>query len=148
MLEERKDHGTAVERRPDAIHLYGVDRMSTQECLAYFAEYGPRRVEWLDDSSCNVVFGDVNSAKRAVLGKGRPFSPGDAPDLQGICPISLQFGLSYETTPDCNNLGVGLVRIAWSPLPLYRVCPRLRVVLSGVGGGGVGVGPPFLCLYG
>lgn len=72
-----------MERRPDTIHLYGVDRMSTQECLHYFGEYGPRRVEWLDDSSCNIVFADVNSAKRAVLGKGRPFSPGDAPDLQG-----------------------------------------------------------------
>lgn len=60
--------------------------MSTQECLHYFEEYGPRRVEWLDDSSCNIVFSDVNSAKRAVLGKGRPYNPGDAPDLQGLNP--------------------------------------------------------------
>lgn len=83
LQEERKDHGALVERRVDTIYLYGVDRMSTDECLRYFEDYGPSSVEWLDDSSCNVVFGDADSAKRAVVGKGRPFGPGEAPDLQG-----------------------------------------------------------------
>ena len=87
LLEDRKERGAAVERRPEAVHLYGVDRMSTKECLQYFEDYGPSRVEWLDDSSCNVVFADAESAKRAIIGMGRPFGPGQAPDLQGICPL-------------------------------------------------------------
>lgn len=72
-----------MERRPEAVHLYGVDRLSTRECMQYFEEYGPARVEWLDDSSCNVVFADPGTAKRAMIGKGRPFGPNEAEDLQG-----------------------------------------------------------------
>ena len=72
-----------MERRADTIYLYGVDRMSTRDCLQYFEDYGPSLVEWLDDSSCNVVFGDGDSAKRAVVGMGRPFGPGEASDLKG-----------------------------------------------------------------
>ncbi|KAG0211692.1 hypothetical protein BGX28_007586 [Mortierella sp. GBA30] len=52
--------------RPEAVHLYGTDEMSTKDVLAYFEAYGPSHVEWIDDSSCNVVFPDVYSAKRAL----------------------------------------------------------------------------------
>jgi hypothetical protein len=47
--------GTDVERRLEAIYLYGVDVMSTREVLSYFTEYGPVFVEWLDDSSCELM---------------------------------------------------------------------------------------------
>jgi len=73
-----------VARRPDAVHLYGVDLLSTAECLGYFEGYGPTCVEWLDDSSCNVLFGDAGSAARAIAGRGRPLPPdGAAPDHAG-----------------------------------------------------------------
>ncbi|GIL52549.1 hypothetical protein Vafri_8387 [Volvox africanus] len=49
--------------------------MSTKEVLSYFSEYGPVFVEWLDDSSCNVLFDDSNSVKRAIVGKGTPLPP-------------------------------------------------------------------------
>ncbi|KAF9979741.1 hypothetical protein BGZ75_009262 [Mortierella antarctica] len=52
--------------RPDAVHLYGTDEMSTKDVLAYFEAYGPSHVEWIDDSSCNIVFPDIYSAKRAL----------------------------------------------------------------------------------
>ena len=29
-------------RRPDAVHVYGVDLMSTGDLLKYFADYGAR----------------------------------------------------------------------------------------------------------
>ena len=83
LLEERKDPEAAVPRRPEAIHLYGVDVLSTAECLAYFGDYGPTHVEWIDDSSCNVVFADKHSAKRAMVAMGNPLPPGDAPHQQG-----------------------------------------------------------------
>ena len=35
---------------PQQVHAYGVDFMSSADILAYFKEYGPRFVEWLDDS--------------------------------------------------------------------------------------------------
>mmetsp|Transcript_34514 Transcript_34514/g.80693 ORF Transcript_34514/g.80693 Transcript_34514/m.80693 type:complete len:150 (+) Transcript_34514:659-1108(+) len=32
----------------------------------------PSHVEWLDDSSCNVVFADIHTARRALHAMGRP----------------------------------------------------------------------------
>ena len=52
LLEQRHLPRREVERRPAAVHLYGVDLMSTAECLGYFAEWGPTFCEWINDSSC------------------------------------------------------------------------------------------------
>ncbi|KAF9154739.1 hypothetical protein BG015_000050 [Linnemannia schmuckeri] len=52
--------------RLEAVYLYGTDEMSTKDVLKYFDAYGPSHVEWIDDSSCNIVFPDQFSAKRAV----------------------------------------------------------------------------------
>ncbi|KAG2435731.1 hypothetical protein HXX76_006928 [Chlamydomonas incerta] len=75
LYEQRREVGSDVERRPEAIYLYGVDVMSTREVLSYFGDYGATFVEWLDDSSCNVLFPDVNSTKRALVGRGTPLPP-------------------------------------------------------------------------
>lgn len=84
VLEERKEHGWDIPRRPEAIHLYGVDCMSTADCLSYFSDYGPTFVEWIDDSSCNVLFEDDYTAKRALVGRGNPLPPDNtAPDTAG-----------------------------------------------------------------
>jgi hypothetical protein len=84
VLEERKEHAWDIPRRPEAIHLYGVDCMSTAECLNYFSDYGPIFVEWIDDSSCNVLFDEAFSAKRALVGRGRPLPPdSNMPDTAG-----------------------------------------------------------------
>ena len=85
VLEERKEHGADIPRRPEAIHLYGVDCMSTSECLSYFGDYGPTFVEWIDDSSCNVLFEDEFTTKRALIGRGKPLPPDNsAPDTAGM----------------------------------------------------------------
>ncbi|KAK9807015.1 hypothetical protein WJX72_010790 [[Myrmecia] bisecta] len=79
LLEKRQDVDLEVERRPEAIHMYGVDLMSTGDCLKYFGDYGPTYVEWINDSSCNVLFEDAYTAKRAIVGRGRPLPPEDVP---------------------------------------------------------------------
>ena len=38
--------------RKDALHLYGVDELSTKEIFSYFENYKPMAVEWIDDCSC------------------------------------------------------------------------------------------------
>ena len=58
--------------RPDAVHLYGVDMLNNNEVLSYFLSYGPSYVEWIDDSSCNVVFPDAGGCARALAGRGKP----------------------------------------------------------------------------
>jgi hypothetical protein len=55
LFEERQDVDPLIERRPDAVYLYGVDVMSTKDVLSYFSDYGPTYVEWLNDSACKYV---------------------------------------------------------------------------------------------
>lgn len=75
LYEERKEASVDVERRPNAIHVYGVDLLSTSDILKYFADYGPTYVEWINDSSANVLFGDEGTATRALVGLGKPLPP-------------------------------------------------------------------------
>jgi hypothetical protein len=62
----------SVEVMVDTLHVYGVDRLSTDEILKYFDDYAPSYVLWLDDSSANLVFGDVANARRALFSLGQP----------------------------------------------------------------------------
>ncbi|KAJ1184590.1 hypothetical protein NDU88_001394 [Pleurodeles waltl] len=53
--------------RMDTIKMTGVDEMSTSDIFAYFKSYPPAHIEWLDDTSCNVVWLDEVTATRALL---------------------------------------------------------------------------------
>ncbi|KAM4046974.1 nuclear cap-binding protein subunit 3 isoform 2-T2 [Anomaloglossus baeobatrachus] len=53
--------------RLETIHVSGVDEMSTQDIFAFFKQYPPGYIEWLDDTSCNVVWLDEVTAARALL---------------------------------------------------------------------------------
>ncbi|XP_022451648.1 nuclear cap-binding protein subunit 3 isoform X1 [Delphinapterus leucas] len=53
--------------RLETIYLCGVDEMSTQDVFSYFKEYPPAHIEWLDDTSCNVVWLDEMTATRALI---------------------------------------------------------------------------------
>eukprot|EP00884_Botryococcus_braunii_P003900 jgi/Botrbrau1/13510/Bobra.0082s0103.1 len=90
LFEQRHDVPLDLARRAEAVHLYGVDVMSSEDCIAYFGDYGPTHVEWIDDSSCNVVFADPTSARRAIMGLGRPLHPDLFPDSAGLNPGDVQ----------------------------------------------------------
>nr|XP_060632234.1 nuclear cap-binding protein subunit 3-like [Anolis sagrei ordinatus] len=53
--------------RLDTLYVFGVDEMSTQDIFGYFKEYPPAHIEWLDDTSCNVVWLDEVTATRALI---------------------------------------------------------------------------------
>ena len=55
LFEARRDAPLDVERVMEVVHLYGVDVMSTGDVFAYFSDYAPVYVEWIDDSSCEYV---------------------------------------------------------------------------------------------
>jgi len=65
-VEDRTEVAEGVPLRMEAVHTYGTDRMSTQDLLSFFREYGPTHVEWINDSSANVVFADIYTARRAL----------------------------------------------------------------------------------
>uniref|UniRef100_A0A3P9DS77 Nuclear cap-binding protein subunit 3 n=1 Tax=Maylandia zebra TaxID=106582 RepID=A0A3P9DS77_9CICH len=57
--------------RMEAIHVMGVDDMSTQDVFGYFKEYPPAHIEWIDDTSCNVVWLDDDTPIRALINTSR-----------------------------------------------------------------------------
>ncbi|XP_069395532.1 nuclear cap-binding protein subunit 3 isoform X2 [Paralichthys olivaceus] len=61
--------------RMEAIYVTGVDDMSTQDVFGYFKEYPPAHIEWIDDTSCNVVWLDDNTPIRALINTSRMPDP-------------------------------------------------------------------------
>ncbi|XP_041742671.1 nuclear cap-binding protein subunit 3 isoform X2 [Coregonus clupeaformis] len=53
--------------RLEALHVAGVDDMSTQDVFCYFKEHPPAHIEWIDDTSCNVVWLDDITSTRALI---------------------------------------------------------------------------------
>ncbi|XP_030847583.1 nuclear cap-binding protein subunit 3-like isoform X1 [Strongylocentrotus purpuratus] len=67
--------GSKIDGSPvrfEALHLIGVDDMSTQDIFSYFQSYDPSSIEWINDTSCNIVWMDPHSAARALLGMSKP----------------------------------------------------------------------------
>lgn len=60
--------------RKDALHLYGVDELSTNDIFAYFDSYKPTAVEWIDDFSCNVIWKVENHAVNALKSMSIPYN--------------------------------------------------------------------------
>ena len=99
-LEARVDPDLDAKWRSDAVHLYGVDHMTTNECMGYFGEYGPVFCEWINDSSCNVVFADETTARRAIRMKGEPLGAAANPDEKGALPEGLEAEMLWHGGPE------------------------------------------------
>ena len=52
--------------RNDTLYIYGVDYLSTKEILNYFNYFNPLKVEWLNDTSGNVIFSAHDNALQAL----------------------------------------------------------------------------------
>lgn len=91
--------------------MFGVDRMDSKAVFQYFLDYGATYIEWLTVSSCkckggcvnyegNVLFADEHTARRALVGLGKPVQ------LNVPKEGAKEQKESTEGTEDC---GVGLV---------------------------------------
>lgn len=65
-LERRRVVAPGEVARKGVVHVFGADQLATRNVLGYFGAFGPSWCEWVNDSSCNVVFEDAFSAVRAV----------------------------------------------------------------------------------
>jgi len=97
LLEEAKEASNMAEQRMNAVHVYGVDKMSTGNIMSCFSGYGPSWVEWINDSSCNVVFEDDPSAARVLFTLALPEKDGsklrlDRSVLREIVPYAAKGG--------------------------------------------------------
>ena len=85
------------------MHVYGVDLLSTADIMKYFADYGPYFVEWLNDSSANVLFKDPATAKRAIAGLGKSLPPEDLPEgIDAADPANIEY--LWHKGEDCTKL--------------------------------------------
>lgn len=64
--EPRHDVPFTTEVRSNAIHVYGTDRCSNSDLFAYFSHEYPHEIEWINDSSCNIVFKNEEFAQQAL----------------------------------------------------------------------------------
>ncbi|CAO3639013.1 unnamed protein product [Cunninghamella blakesleeana] len=55
-----------LDTRPEAIYLLGLDNMSTNDIQAYCQETALKKIEWIDDSSCVLVYENEEEAKKAT----------------------------------------------------------------------------------
>ena len=65
--DRRLDCNSSIARRCDSLHVYGTDSMSTDNVMSVFKAYSPNSVEWVNLSSCNVVFPDASTAESAFI---------------------------------------------------------------------------------
>lgn len=84
VLEKRQDTDGHSQPRPDTIHLYGVDLLTTHDILSHFSAYNPTYVEWINDSSCNVCFPDEFAVKRVIVQMGEALTAQETADSGGM----------------------------------------------------------------
>lgn len=109
--EKRRTAASTETPRPESIYVYGTDKMSTNELLLLFMTHSPQWVEWINDSSANVVFESGAAASAALEGAtvalwsaqedesmitdGAPGPDGGVRD-----PEAVRAMLSWRTLPD------------------------------------------------
>lgn len=45
--------------RLEALHVRGIEEMSTQDVFKYFKDFGPASLEWINDYSCMMFVVEV-----------------------------------------------------------------------------------------
>uniref|UniRef100_A0A8C2F0S3 Nuclear cap-binding protein subunit 3 n=1 Tax=Cyprinus carpio TaxID=7962 RepID=A0A8C2F0S3_CYPCA len=88
--------------RLEALHMSGLDDMSTQDVFGYFKEYPPAHIECIDDTSCNVVWLDDITSTRALINLSRMPDKKEVTNTDSSKPSELsdqpQKGLSSRYT--------------------------------------------------
>lgn len=76
--ELRNEVAPGAKFRQDSVHVYGLDFLKTGHMEEIFGQFNHRYIEWINDSSANVVFRDAASARKALESLSYP-KAGDDP---------------------------------------------------------------------
>ncbi|QDZ19961.1 nuclear cap-binding protein subunit 3 [Chloropicon primus] len=128
LLEKRKDADGSSSSRLDTVHVYGVDLLSTKDIMKYFSEYFPQYVEWINDSSCNVVFADAGTAKRVLASLGKPLAEANEDDTNSVDQLFKSMGKTWHKGTDFLKNGKTPVPIMFRLATDEDVKPRERGV--------------------
>lgn len=72
--------------RRDGLHLHGVDELKTQDIFDHFGAYNPYSLEWINDSSCNVVWKSERLLLQALIESTGPYDPNQRADKSAQQP--------------------------------------------------------------
>lgn len=75
---ERNEIVKGTKFRQDAVHVHGLDFLKTGHMEEIFGQFNHKYVEWINESSANVVFRDAASARKALDSLSYP-KEGDHP---------------------------------------------------------------------
>lgn len=71
LLERARGLEASEKIRECGLHIFGVDMLDSKDVMRWMREWGPSWVEWVNDSSCNIIFEDHESTVRAWRGVER-----------------------------------------------------------------------------
>ncbi|KAI0898143.1 hypothetical protein F4806DRAFT_461278 [Annulohypoxylon nitens] len=95
--DEADDDETLV---PSKIHIRGLDVMNPDDVKSYVAEHFPdeslRRIEWIDDSSANLLFSSDSVAARALSS----LTAEDIQDVTQLPPRKIIAAKSFSKKPE------------------------------------------------
>eukprot|EP00210_Caulerpa_lentillifera_P002886 g2756.t1 len=106
--EARRDPGEGEIERRNALHVYGLDLLTTWDLRCYFKpKQGNVRIEWINDSACNVEYETEEKALEAVHRLKRS-SPSDGSGWYQGSPvkrkgISVQLSFRFATSMDTKD---------------------------------------------
>ena len=82
------------------IHIRGVDELKTNDIIAFATEHfpsrGPDQIEWIDDTSANIVYESSDTAADALL----HFTSDSNGDLTTTHPLQLRTAKPLSTQPN------------------------------------------------
>ena len=110
--ENEMDDDKKETKVPEKIHLFCIDvaafkQIRTHDILHHFTDYGPSYVEWLGETSVNVMFEDKFSAGRALraLGQDIPKKETKANDATEDATMEEEGETKIESEPKAEEGG-------------------------------------------
>ena len=95
---------------PDKVHIRGVDDLTTEDIKAFSLEHSPdspvARVEWIDDSSANIIYDAPATALEALL----RFTSQTSPLSSDLSALDLRAAKAFTSRPE-SHLRVRLALI-------------------------------------
>jgi hypothetical protein len=92
----------ATDAAPEKVHLRGLDNLTTKDIRAFSAEYfeshKPVHIEWIDDTSANIVYATATIARDALVA----FAAVDISDVMQIPPLQTVAAKSFPAHPETN----------------------------------------------
>jgi hypothetical protein len=87
---------------PDKVHLRGLDNLTTKDIRAFAAEYydtyKPVHIEWIDDTSANIIYESADIARDALIA----FAAIEISDVTQIPPLQTIAAKSFPLHPETN----------------------------------------------